>query len=75
MPWPHCGNIGAKCLFREHNDPLLSSGTEPREESFAAANLFSYPLSCIGASWDNSVNYLSKDELATLLLLNGALTD
>ena len=38
------GSIGVKCLFQGHNDALFRSGTEPRSDNLAVANLRTYPL-------------------------------
>ena len=63
---------------------ISSSGSEPRVDNLAVANLRSYPLSCTVASWDNDVKVSLSSTLkrfipsvgiekATLLLLFKAL--
>ena len=55
-----CEIIGVKCLSQEHNDVLPGSGTKHKVDNFAIANLRFYPLSCIAASWDESVKGTSQ---------------
>ena len=79
--WPRCGSISVQCLLQDHNDAVPSSGTAPRVDNLSIDNLRSYPSSVAAASWDGSVKCIFRDstgsfqELATLRLLFGALTD
>ena len=47
--WCRYGSISAKCLSQEHNNPLSSSGAQPKVYNLAVAKLRFYPLSCNGA--------------------------
>ena len=47
--WHSYGSISVKCLFHRYNDQLPSSGTEPKVDNLAVANLRSYLLSCTAA--------------------------
>ena len=60
ITWPRYGSLGSKCFSQGHNDTLPSSGTEPRADKLAVANLRSYPPSCTAASWNNSVFFPKK---------------
>ena len=51
MAWPRYGSVGVKCLSQEHNDKLLSSGTEPRADNVAIVNVRYYSLSCTAAAY------------------------
>ena len=82
---PCCEIIVVKRLFQGHNDLLPSSGTEPRLDNLAVANLRSFPLSCTAVSWDNSIKCPSQRhnsnmpsvgiEQVTLRFLFAALTN
>ena len=61
-------------LFSQRlSDTLRNSGTKPKVDNFAVANLRSYPLRCTAASWDISIKCLSQEHnsvLYTVLALN-----
>ena len=59
--WDYVGEVS----FQGYNDTLPSSGTEPRVNNLAVANLHSYLLSCTAASWDISAKSLSQDTTAS----------
>ena len=48
--WPLYGSISATSLSHGHNDTLPTSGTEPRVDNLAVANLCSKPPSCTAAT-------------------------
>ena len=63
----HYGIIVVKCLFQGHSNTLSVSGTKPRVDNFAIANLRSYPLTCTTASWNGSVKCLFDNSTLRLV--------